>query len=223
VGVEPAPADHVAARRGQRDAPAAPEHRPREEDRASDALGQRAIELARRDRPGVDVEPVALRPFRLHAERLDQLDERLDVADARDVRQRDRVLGEQRGGDDRQRRVLVARRADRAGERAPALDENWTAEEEADTGQAGRASHRGSARSEVRAGGAVRLTAIVSAGYDSPRERPRQRARRGGRRGAAGAAHVVRSAVTAAAARPGLAPRLHPAAARLAHLRSRPC
>ena len=56
-------------------------------------------------------------------ERRDELDERLDVADARDVLERDRMFGEQRRADDRQRGVLVAGRTDGAGEPLPALDD----------------------------------------------------------------------------------------------------
>ena len=60
---------------------------------------------------GVDRERVALAPFGRRADRADQLHQRLGVANARDVLERDRMLGQQRRGDDRQRGVLVAGRA----------------------------------------------------------------------------------------------------------------
>ena len=59
----------------------------------------------------------------LRADGLEELDEGLDVADARDVLEVDRLLAEQRGGDDRQRGVLVAGRADASGEAVAALDD----------------------------------------------------------------------------------------------------
>jgi hypothetical protein len=134
VRVEPPPADHVAPRRRQRDAAAPAEDRAREEDRAADALGERAVEALGLDGPRVYAHGVPRRPGDLDAERRDQVDERLEVADARDVLERDRLVGEERGGDDREGRVLVARRADRARERATALDEEL---------HGGRARHGG--------------------------------------------------------------------------------
>ena len=52
-----------------------------------------------------------------------ELDQRLAVANARDVFEGDLLIGEERCGDDRQRGVLVARRMDRAGERASTFDD----------------------------------------------------------------------------------------------------
>ena len=53
----------------------------------------------------------------------EQLEHRLDVADARDVRERDRLVGEQARGEDRQRAVLVPGSANAAVERVSALDD----------------------------------------------------------------------------------------------------
>ena len=50
------------------------------------------------------------------ADRADELDQRLGVPDARDVRERDALLGEQRGSDDRKGGVLVPARLDGTGE-----------------------------------------------------------------------------------------------------------
>ena len=47
-------------------------------------------------------------------DRADQLDQGLGIANARNVFQRDRVLGQQRRGDNRQRSILVAGRLDGA-------------------------------------------------------------------------------------------------------------
>ncbi len=53
---------------------------------------------------------------RRRTDRLQQLHERLGVADARDVLEGHLVLGEERGGDDGEGSVLVARRFDGTGE-----------------------------------------------------------------------------------------------------------
>ena len=71
----------------------------------------------------VNAQRVALGPLDVDADRRDQLDERLDVANARHVFEDDRMLGEQRRADDRQRGVLVARRPDGAGQLLSSLDD----------------------------------------------------------------------------------------------------
>jgi hypothetical protein len=73
VRVEPAPADHVAPGRRERDAAAPAQDRAREEDRAADALGERAVEVRRNDLLGVHVYGVAAGPRDLDAERRDQV------------------------------------------------------------------------------------------------------------------------------------------------------
>ena len=65
---------------------------------------------------------VLARPLDLGAEVAEQLDHRLDVADPRHVRELHRLVGEQARGEDRQRAVLVAGRAEPPVERAAALD-----------------------------------------------------------------------------------------------------
>ena len=112
--VETAPADDVAAGRRQRHLAAAGQQRPGQQDRGADPRAQLRIEIGGADFLGVDRQRVALVPFGRGADRADQFDQRLGVADARHVFQRDRMLGEQGGGDDRQRGVLVAGRLDRA-------------------------------------------------------------------------------------------------------------
>ena len=63
-----------------------------------------------------DIRPVTQRAAEI-AEHLEEAASNVndavgDVADARHVLERDRLVGEERGGDDRQRRVLVPRRPD---------------------------------------------------------------------------------------------------------------
>ena len=121
--VEAPPADDVAAGRRQRHLAAAGEQRPGQQDRGADPRAEFGIEIGGADVLGVDRERVARLPFGRGADRADQFDQRLGVADARHVLQRDRMLGEQRGGDDRQRRVLVAGRLDRAREPVAAFND----------------------------------------------------------------------------------------------------
>ena len=108
MGVEAAPPDHVAAGRRQRDLAAAGQQRPRQQDRGADPRAQFGVEIGGANLLGVDRKRVAALPLRRGADRPDQLDQRFGIANARDVLQRHRVLGQQRRGDDRQRRVLVA-------------------------------------------------------------------------------------------------------------------
>ena len=121
--VEAPPPDDVAARRRQRDLAAARQQRPGEQDRGADPRAQLGIEIGGADFPGVDRERVARLPFGRRADRADQLHQRLGVADARNVFERDRLLGEQRRGDDRQRGVLVAGGLDGAGKPVAAFDD----------------------------------------------------------------------------------------------------
>jgi hypothetical protein len=58
---------------------------------------------------------VLVAPRDLHAEPHEQAEHVLDVADARDVAQHDLLLGQEGGGEDRQRSVLVSGGSERAG------------------------------------------------------------------------------------------------------------
>ena len=123
VGVEPAAADDVTAWRRKGCLPAADEERRGEEDRAADSLAHLEIEGARGDRAGVHLQRVGRGPSGLRSGGRDELDQDLDVPDARHIQQRDWVLRKERCSDDWKRRVLVAGRADGAAERAAAFDE----------------------------------------------------------------------------------------------------
>ncbi len=123
MGVEAPPADDVAARRRQRDLAAAGQKRTREQDRGADADAQLRIEIGGANGLGVDREPVAPAPLGRGADRADQFHQGLGVANARDVVERDRMLGQKGGRDDRQRGVLVAGRLDRALQAVAAFDD----------------------------------------------------------------------------------------------------
>ena len=99
------------------------QQRPGEQERRANLAAEVGIELGLRDPGAVDAHLVRARPDRVGAEVGEQLDHHLDVADARQVRQPHLLGGEHGRGEDRQGAVLVPGRADRAGERATALDD----------------------------------------------------------------------------------------------------
>ena len=124
VRVQAPAADHVAAGRRHHGAAEAREQRPGEQERGADQLGQ----LAARSRPRArraahSASSFGPRQLDLHADRREDLEHRLDVADARHVAHDHLVLGEDASGEDRQRPVLVPGRDHRAGQRDAAFDD----------------------------------------------------------------------------------------------------
>jgi hypothetical protein len=101
VGVEPAPADHVAARRRDRRAANSREQRPGEEERRADAAGELVVDVRRCDVGRVHSHLVRTDPVGVGAQLHEQLDHRLDVANPRNVGQGHRLIGEQTPGEDR--------------------------------------------------------------------------------------------------------------------------
>ena len=103
--------------------PAEPgEQRPGEQERGAHAAAELGVELVLGDLGGVDTQLVRARPGDLRAEVGEQLEHGVDVPDPRDVRERDRLLREQRRRQDRQRAVLVAGGLDRPRQTPAALD-----------------------------------------------------------------------------------------------------
>ena len=121
--VETTAADDIAAGRRQRHLAATGQQRPGQQDRGTDPRAEFGIEIGGADFLGVDSKRIACFPFGRSADRADQFDQRLGVADARHVFQRDRMLGEQGGRDDRQRGILVAGRLDRSREPVAAFND----------------------------------------------------------------------------------------------------
>ena len=111
VRVEPAPADDVTSGRRNDRLAAAREKRTGEEDRRADTSAELLVELVARRLGRMDHD-LAVPPLDGRAEMLDELEHRLDIEDARDVRERHRLVGQEAGGDDRQGRVLVPGRPD---------------------------------------------------------------------------------------------------------------
>ena len=112
--IEAAPADDVATGRRQRHLAAPGEQWPRQQDRGADPRAKLGIEIGRTNFFCMDLQRIALLPFGRCADRADQFDQRLGIANAGHVLQRDRMVGEECCCDDRQRGILVARRLDRA-------------------------------------------------------------------------------------------------------------
>ena len=123
VGVDPAAADDVAARRRQRDRAEPGEQRPGEQDRRADPGAELGVERLGPHAAGVDAHRVGPGPLGRGAEIDEQREHGLDVPDARDVVELHRAVGEQGGGEDRQRGVLVAGGADGPAQRTTAADE----------------------------------------------------------------------------------------------------
>src|SRR5450759_823481 len=123
VGVEPSASDHVAAGWWQRHVSAAREKGRGEKDRRSDLGAQHRIEIGRTQFLGEDIERVPPNPFHGGADRANELDERLDVTDPRNVLQMYFVLRKKRRGHNRQRGVLVSGRPNRATEGSASLDD----------------------------------------------------------------------------------------------------
>ena len=72
---------------------------------------------------GVDPDGVGAGPLDARAEIGEQREHRLDIADAGNVLELERPVGEHARGEDGQRRVLVAGRMDRTAQRTTAADE----------------------------------------------------------------------------------------------------
>ena len=101
------------------------EQRAGDQERGADPVGELLVDLGAGDAVGLQADLVLARPGDLHAEPLEQPEHRLDVADPRHVADDELLVGEQAGGQDRERGVLVARRHDLSGERYAALDDEF--------------------------------------------------------------------------------------------------
>ena len=123
VRVEPAAADHVAARRRDARPAEAREQRAREQERGADTAGELRVELVRRDLRRLHANFVVARPLDLRADVGEQGHHRLGVADPRHVVEHHRLGRQQARGEDRQRAVLVAGRPHASAQGPAALDD----------------------------------------------------------------------------------------------------
>jgi hypothetical protein len=136
VSVEPAAADLVAARPGQHGEPRPREQRRGEKERRPDLRGQRGVGARLAEPRGIDRDCVLPRPIDGDPEGADELDQRVDVADAGHVLDADAPGREERRRQQRQRLVLVAARRDVPADGMSALDH------EAVAGRGARGRHR---------------------------------------------------------------------------------
>ena len=123
VGVEPPPADDVAARGRHVHAPAPRQQRPRQQDRGADRAAEVRVRIVVAETRGAHAHRVATGERNFGAELAQQTHLRLDIADPGHVSERDLFVREERGRKERQRRVLVAPRPQRARDRLTALDD----------------------------------------------------------------------------------------------------
>jgi hypothetical protein len=125
VGVEAPAADEIPARRRHPRLAEAGEQRAGEQERGADLLREILVDRDIGDRGGAEADAVIGHPGDLHPEPLEQGKLRLGVANARHPVQEQLLLGQQTGGEDRQRRVLVAGDGHLAGERHAAFDDEF--------------------------------------------------------------------------------------------------
>src|SRR5882672_2456098 len=122
VRIDAPAADDVAARRRQRDASEARQHRPGKQDRGADLLAQGRIEGPRLGATRVYFDRVLPVPLDRRADVLQQGEQGFDVANAWHVVDAARAVGEESGRENGKGRVFVAGGPDRAREGAPPRD-----------------------------------------------------------------------------------------------------
>jgi hypothetical protein len=123
VGVDATPADDVAAGWWEDGVAATRQERTCQQDRGADPGAERRVQVVVTQPRGRDVELIPPGPFGLRPHRSNELDQCFGVPDARHVCERDRVLREERGGDDRESGVLVAGRFDGTRQPMPTFDD----------------------------------------------------------------------------------------------------
>ncbi len=120
--IDAPPSDDVAARRRQRHATEPRQHRPGEQNRRTNLLAERRIERPRFGCARVHLDRVRTMPLNRRANVLQQLEQRLDVANAGNVVDATGTVGEQGRRENRKGRVLVAGGADRPHQRTSSRD-----------------------------------------------------------------------------------------------------
>jgi hypothetical protein len=121
VRVEPAAPDHVTTGRRHARAAEAREQRAGEQERCANPVRELLVDLVGHV-VRVHANVVRTGPPHVGPKLREQVEHGLDVADARNVREHDRLVGQQARCENRQRTVLVARRTKAARKRMPAFD-----------------------------------------------------------------------------------------------------
>jgi hypothetical protein len=123
MGVQPAAADRVPAGRWHPSLAEPREQGARGQEGGANPARCPLVDVLAVDRVRLEAELVVGDPVHAHPEPVEEGEHRLDVANPRHVADHQLLLGEQAGGEDRQGRVLVARRHDLARQRGAALDD----------------------------------------------------------------------------------------------------
>jgi len=123
VRVKAPAADHVAAGRRHDGTVKAREQRSRQQERGADQLGELRLDFDLAHVGGAQRDLVWPAPVHLHADRAEDAEHRVDVADARNVAHDHLILGEDAGREDRESPVLVPSRNHRAGKRSATFDD----------------------------------------------------------------------------------------------------
>ena len=123
VRIDAPAADLIAAGVADARLALAGEQRTHEDQATAHALEQRGVRRGRGDPARAQRHRVGIVAVDLHAEPLHQRQHGADVGDVGKVVETNRLVGEQRGGDQRKGGVLVAARRDRAPERHAAFDD----------------------------------------------------------------------------------------------------
>ena len=108
VRIEAAPSDHIAARGRHHGTAEAREQGSREQEGCANQLGELGLHLDLAHAGGAECELVGPAPADINAEAAQDVEHRVDVADARHVSDVNLLVGEHRRGEDRQGAVLVA-------------------------------------------------------------------------------------------------------------------
>ncbi len=116
------PGRKVAAGRGEPRGTVAREQRPQQQHRSAEAPDEQRIGAIARHAFAVDPQRARPTPLDTRAERLDEIEHHVDVPDPRHVPELAGLIREQAGGDQRQRRVLVALDVDCARQRTSTHD-----------------------------------------------------------------------------------------------------
>ena len=122
MGIDPAAADDISARRRHGGGAEAGEQRPREENGRADLVGKLLVELRRGQAGRVDAHLVRADPVGFRARAANEGEHRVHIADPRHVFELDGLAREQRRGENRQGGVLVAGSLHAPRERVPSLD-----------------------------------------------------------------------------------------------------
>ena len=128
VRIEAAAPDHIAAGRRHRRTAEAREERAGQQERRTHHAAEALVGRRLRRAPGIDAHLVRTRPRRVRPEVGQEVEHRVDVPDARHVREQHRPVDEDARGENRERAVLVSGGANGAAQAACTFDDERVGE-----------------------------------------------------------------------------------------------